>query len=206
MILTFVTGLVVMIVSSARHHVPGQPKRSDTDRTLKWFYRILSPGFCREWPPGHGLRSDRHLARWRRRKSHPRGTPIRRLGQSGRDIFLFARYSLPRALIFYDLLKTYPRFVQGCFPDKVVEDPPFEPDEDVRREEERVRSGAADGDVIRLSGLRKVYRSGGGCCSGLAPKPKAAVRGITFGIPAGECFGFLGINGAGKTSTMNMLT
>lgn len=35
---------------------------------------------------------------------------------------------------------------------------------------------------------------------------KRAVDRLTFGIPAGECFGLLGINGAGKTSTMAMLT
>src|SRR5579872_4561992 len=32
-----------------------------------------------------------------------------------------------------------------------------------------------------------------------------AVRGIDFSIPAGECFGFLGVNGAGKTTTMKMI-
>ena len=29
---------------------------------------------------------------------------------------------------------------------------------------------------------------------------------LTLGLPKGECFGFLGINGAGKTSTLNILT
>ncbi|GMT11823.1 hypothetical protein PFISCL1PPCAC_3120, partial [Pristionchus fissidentatus] len=33
-----------------------------------------------------------------------------------------------------------------------------------------------------------------------------AVQGITFGVRAHECFGVLGINGAGKTSTFEMLT
>lgn len=32
-----------------------------------------------------------------------------------------------------------------------------------------------------------------------------AVRGVDFSIAAGECFGFLGVNGAGKTSMMKMI-
>lgn len=34
----------------------------------------------------------------------------------------------------------------------------------------------------------------------------AGVRGISFGVSRGECFGLLGVNGAGKTSTFQMLT
>ena len=33
-----------------------------------------------------------------------------------------------------------------------------------------------------------------------------AVDRTSLGIPAGECFGLLGINGAGKTTTFKMLT
>jgi len=33
-----------------------------------------------------------------------------------------------------------------------------------------------------------------------------AVNGLSIGIPAGQCFGLLGINGAGKTTTMGILT
>jgi len=32
------------------------------------------------------------------------------------------------------------------------------------------------------------------------------VSDLWFGIPAGECFGFLGVNGAGKTTTLRILT
>ncbi|XP_017058999.1 phospholipid-transporting ATPase ABCA3 [Drosophila ficusphila] len=37
-------------------------------------------------------------------------------------------------------------------------------------------------------------------------KEKLAVRGISFHVAQNECFGLLGINGAGKTSTFKMLT
>lgn len=46
-------------------------------------------------------------------------------------------------------------------------------------------------DLIRIEGIRKVY-----------PK-KTAVRDVYFGVPAGQCFGFLGVNGAGKVKTNN---
>ena len=35
---------------------------------------------------------------------------------------------------------------------------------------------------------------------------KPAVDQLTFGVKRGECFGLLGVNGAGKTSTFKMLT
>ena len=71
-------------------------------------------------------------------------------------------------------------------------------DQDVLDEEERVRSnrssrsgaaaastGAAS-DVVIVDGFKKVY-----------PNGKYAVRGVSLGMPNGECFGLLGINGAG---------
>ncbi len=33
-----------------------------------------------------------------------------------------------------------------------------------------------------------------------------AVKGISFGMKSSECFGLLGVNGAGKTSTFKMIT
>jgi len=72
-------------------------------------------------------------------------------------------------------------------------------DEDVKAEALRVANGEADDDMVRLLNLQKVYRTPEG-------QPKVAVHGLSFGLSRGECFGFLGINGAGKTSTLNMLT
>ncbi|KYO42635.1 ATP-binding cassette sub-family A member 1 isoform A [Alligator mississippiensis] len=71
-----------------------------------------------------------------------------------------------------------------------------EEDEDVAREREKVLSGARQGDVLVLENLTKVYRR----------RKVPAVDRLCLGIPPGECFGLLGVNGAGKTSTFKMLT
>ncbi|XP_054548976.1 phospholipid-transporting ATPase ABCA7 isoform X1 [Talpa occidentalis] len=75
--------------------------------------------------------------------------------------------------------------------------PPLEEeDEDVAHERERVIQGATQGDVLVLRDLTKVYRG----------QKTPAVNRLCLGIPPGECFGLLGVNGAGKTSTFCMVT
>lgn len=116
---------------------------------------------------------------------------------AGRDIF-FLFLSVPLFLgitILLDVVKSYPAIAGILFKDKVVEDPQYEVDEDVQAEEQRVVSGGAADDAIRLKHIRKVYNKGEtrGCCSGEQSKPKVAVRDLSFGVPKGQCFGFLGI-------------
>ncbi|XP_075854307.1 phospholipid-transporting ATPase ABCA7 [Microcebus murinus] len=75
--------------------------------------------------------------------------------------------------------------------------PPLgEEDEDVAHERERVVQGATQGDVLVLKDLTKVYHG----------QRIPAVDRLCLGIPSGECFGLLGVNGAGKTSTFRMVT
>ncbi|KAM9081600.1 phospholipid-transporting ATPase ABCA1 isoform 1-T3 [Megaptera novaeangliae] len=69
-------------------------------------------------------------------------------------------------------------------------------DEDVRRERQRILDGGGQNDILEVKELTKVYRR----------KRKPAVDRICVGIPPGECFGLLGVNGAGKSSTFKMLT
>uniref|UniRef100_A0A8C4Y5B1 ATP binding cassette subfamily A member 12 n=1 Tax=Gopherus evgoodei TaxID=1825980 RepID=A0A8C4Y5B1_9SAUR len=71
-------------------------------------------------------------------------------------------------------------------------------DKDVQAERERVESGQADIDVVQLQSLTKIYH--------LPLRRIMAVRNVSIGIPAGECFGLLGVNGAGKTTIFKMLT
>ena len=59
-------------------------------------------------------------------------------------------------------------------------------DEDVVAENERIAAGEANTDLIVVDQLSKVYDNG-----------KVAVNNLSLGIPPGQCFGLLGINGAG---------
>jgi ABC-2 type transport system ATP-binding protein len=51
--------------------------------------------------------------------------------------------------------------------------------------------------IIPVQGLSKTY--------GFGPKKVEAVRGIDFEVGRGEIFGLVGPDGAGKTTTMQML-
>ena len=51
-------------------------------------------------------------------------------------------------------------------------------------------------DVLLVTDLSKKY----------SRKGKLAVDHLSFRVKSGECFGLLGVNGAGKTSTFKMLT
>uniref|UniRef100_A0A8C5H8E3 P-type phospholipid transporter n=1 Tax=Gouania willdenowi TaxID=441366 RepID=A0A8C5H8E3_GOUWI len=81
-----------------------------------------------------------------------------------------------------------------CF--KRSPSPIGEEDEDVARERQRILSGGGQSDILELRQLTKIYKR----------KQKPAVDRLCVGIPPGECFGLLGVNGAGKTSTFKMLT
>uniref|UniRef100_A0A3Q3EBV6 ATP-binding cassette, sub-family A (ABC1), member 12 n=1 Tax=Labrus bergylta TaxID=56723 RepID=A0A3Q3EBV6_9LABR len=75
---------------------------------------------------------------------------------------------------------------------------PEDEDQDVTTEHLRVASGAASSDILQVNHLTKIYQN--------FSKKVQAVKGVSVGIPAGECFGLLGENGAGKTTTFKMLT
>ncbi|XP_063074491.1 phospholipid-transporting ATPase ABCA1a isoform X2 [Engraulis encrasicolus] len=88
------------------------------------------------------------------------------------------------------------RFCIKARPVKAHLKPIGEEDEDVARERQRILTGAGQPDILELKQLTKIYKR----------KQKPAVDRLCVGIPPGECFGLLGVNGAGKTSTFKMLT
>ncbi|XP_060221645.1 ATP-binding cassette sub-family A member 13 isoform X2 [Meriones unguiculatus] len=71
-------------------------------------------------------------------------------------------------------------------------------DVDVEKEQMRVLEGRTGGDILVLCNLRKSYRS-------VFRGKTTAVHDISLGIPRGECFGLLGVNGAGKSTTFKIL-
>ena len=88
----------------------------------------------------------------------------------------------------------------------------LEIDEDVAAERQRIESmlnkdnkenEEHERDTVVIAGLRKVYQKGAVCGNG---SQHVAVRDLWFGVPQGQVFGFLGVNGAGKTSALAMLT
>ena len=80
-------------------------------------------------------------------------------------------------------------------------------DHDVAEEEKRVTDEPGD-NVLSLEYLYKRYIGVWDFIRAFLPirhKPSHAVRNLTLGVRK-ECFGLLGLNGAGKTSVFNMVT
>ena len=73
---------------------------------------------------------------------------------------------------------------------------PANEDDDVIAERERINHDPPiTKDTVTCKALGKTYGTG-----------KVAVNQVSFGVPPGEIFGLLGVNGAGKSTTFKMLT
>lgn len=64
---------------------------------------------------------------------------------------------------------------------------------------------------LLLSGLHKKFTPSTtgvaqAACGGWVEGGKHALRGLSLAVPVNECFGLLGVNGAGKTTAMSVLT
>ena len=96
--------------------------------------------------------------------------------------------------ILYKILEFVKGWIPGYYKYNTDNDNPVL-DDDVSEEQRRVTANVESlSDVLKVFGLKKKFRR------------LAAVRDVSFGVKAGECFGLLGINGAGKTTSFRMLT
>jgi ABC-type multidrug transport system ATPase subunit len=78
---------------------------------------------------------------------------------------------------------------------------------DVNAERTRIQNGELQACPLLLDDLSKVYHSYNfDFHSKKHIKSKVAVSQLNIGIQKSECFGLLGLNGAGKTSTFKMIT
>nr|XP_047907905.1 phospholipid-transporting ATPase ABCA7 isoform X4 [Anser cygnoides] len=112
---------------------------------------------------------------------------------AGKNMFAMAVEGV--IFFLFTLLLQY-RFFLRLRPRALQLPPLGDEDQDVAQERVRVGSSPRHGDVLLLKDLTKVYQH----------RRAPAVDRLCLAIPAGECFGLLGVNGAGKTSTFKMLT
>ncbi|KAK7158970.1 hypothetical protein R3I94_005341 [Phoxinus phoxinus] len=96
---------------------------------------------------------------------------------------------------FLNLLIQYNFFLDHWVTD-YMKSPVKDEDDDVAQERERIYKGGNKNDILLVRDLSKTYRR----------RKRPATDRICVGVPAGECFGLLGVNGAGKTTTFKMLT
>ncbi|KDO35467.1 hypothetical protein SPRG_00314 [Saprolegnia parasitica CBS 223.65] len=182
-------GTVLMTVSIVLDVIEST---KDINPSLKFIWR-LSPLFC----VGNALNQ---LSIYTIRSTFGRTT--KEVSSFSTDVIGYEiMYLAIEAVLFpilaigIDYALSFPKIKAKLSKDPVIVDAPVDIDVDVQAEADRVNSGRADNDAVVMRNLRKVYKGG-----------KVGVSNIALALPKGECFGYLGINGAGKTSTMKMMT
>ncbi|TRZ04431.1 hypothetical protein DNTS_016086, partial [Danionella cerebrum] len=112
----------------------------------------------------------------------------------GKNLFCMAVEGFVYFII--NLLIQYKFFLDHWTSDQGGKNLATDDDGDVAQERERIYKGGNKNDILRIRDLSKTY----------GRRKRPAVDKICVGVPAGECFGLLGVNGAGKTTTFKMLT
>ncbi|CAK4700752.1 unnamed protein product [Aphanomyces euteiches] len=184
--------LLGVILATASFLLDNIESTEDTNKSLKFLWR-LSPLFC----VGNSLNAlsmaTLHMAQGLISKD----TSAFSTDILGWEIVYLAIEAVvfPLIAIGIDYALSFPKIKAMVTKDPNVVDAPFEVDEDVQKEEHRIATGAADKDAVVMKNLRKVYKGG-----------KVGVVNLSLALPKGECFGYLGINGAGKSTTMKIMT
>eukprot|EP00743_Colponemidia_sp_Colp-15_P004647 GILK01005008.1.p1 GENE.GILK01005008.1~~GILK01005008.1.p1 ORF type:complete len:2608 (-),score=498.63 GILK01005008.1:139-7962(-) len=194
--LNFVSGLLLMIVAYILRLIPST---QEVTKKLVNLFRLLPP-FC--FGDGLACLTTRSLL------AYVGGKPSAPPGAFDWDVtlggitFMMIESVLYLGIVIaleHSLLKPQFRNMFGGRKErKVVNQIMPEPeDEDVMNERYRVQRLSPMDTVVRCSSIKKVYPTN---------PPKIAIKELSFGIGNGECFGLLGINGAGKTSAFRILT
>ncbi|EGC30600.1 hypothetical protein DICPUDRAFT_41231 [Dictyostelium purpureum] len=98
------------------------------------------------------------------------------------------------------LLLDYSPEIKGFFKNpKNLKSPPPPVYEDSDVSNERSRIHTVSDEIVKVDSLHKLFKGKG------KNGDKIAVHNTCLGIPRGQTFGLLGLNGAGKTSTLSML-
>ena len=168
----------------------------DFSKFIRWPLRLI-PSYCL----GNGtiyLLTTQSMSDFEERSSE---YDVYSLESTGGDILMLALdiliYGL--VLVFLEWIECSP-FARKFFL-RPAETPPgqYSPDEDVQAEELAAATANPQEVQLVLSKLRKVYGSP-------FTASTVAVESLSFKVDYGSCFGLLGVNGAGKTSTFQMLT
>ncbi|KAF0687881.1 hypothetical protein As57867_020372, partial [Aphanomyces stellatus] len=146
----------------------------DINATLKFIWR-LSPLFC----VGNGLNSISLITIKIALGLLKKDTSAFSTSVCGWEIAYLAMEAVlfPLIAIGIDYALSFPKIKAKITKDPQVEDGPYEVDEDVQKEQDRVASGAADKDAVVMKNLRKVYKGG-----------KVGVVNLSLALPKGECF------------------
>ncbi|KAF0736806.1 hypothetical protein Ae201684_006963 [Aphanomyces euteiches] len=184
-----VIGVILMAVSIV---LDVMDSSKDTNTQLKFLWR-LSPLFC----VGNSLNALSMASLYMAQGLISKDTSAFSTDILGWEIVYLAIEAVvfPLIAIGIDYALSFPKIKAKVTKDPNVVDALFEVDEDVQREELRIASGAADKDAVVMKNIRKVYKGG-----------KVGVANLSLALPKGECFGHLGINGAGETTTMKIMT
>jgi len=176
----------------------------DGANIIEWILRFI-PSFCL----GNGIFNAINIETFEWLKGHPITVWDNSVLSVEVGYLAWQSVVYPCLAVLLDVLSSNPRAVSlwrkftdiitcRCSPrsgPEEVVDYAIPDDDDVVQEQERVLSGGANEDLIVISQLTKIYDTG-----------KVAVNNLSLAIPPGQCFGLLGINGAGKTTVMSMLT
>ncbi|OQR90883.1 ATP-binding Cassette (ABC) Superfamily [Achlya hypogyna] len=127
--------------------------------------------------------------------------PMRTAAFSQQGILIHVYYLVGSAAACFAVLALLERLAARPFamPAAALPDDETSTDADVAAEAARVAALPPTDAAVVLRGLRKVFGHK------LLGDPVTAVAGLSLALPPGECFGFLGVNGAGKSTTLKML-